>query len=537
MRKPGKSSRERNADFCSNHNDDEDKYFFKVLVGDFRERLVIPDKFEQHFRGLIANNAKLESRCGYTFDVEVAKNLGKVVLQTGWKEFVTAHDLNMGDLLVFKYDGTSRFKVLIFGLSCCEKMPPCHVKRNHIRGRERREELPVKSPGSKREAWKQREGNMNVIPSSSTSPSDTSEDQKLHCQGYILPRETRLTCVQMKKLKERVRANSSTIPIYGCIITKSSIHGKMAMICDHKIQLDWKKRKVKERENSEKEKSIKCPRNATVFDVGVVKMRKPGKRSRERHAYFCSNHKDEKDKYFFKVLVGDFRERLAIPDKFMQHFRRLIANSVKIESRCGHTFDVEVAKNLGKVVLQTGWKEFVTAHDLNMGDFLVFKYDGTSRLKVFIFDLSCCEKVPPCLVKRNHTCGRETRKMHIEISSSCGDLPLNVTASSSTSPSDSSGDSVSPEDQKSHYVPGYILPKGTYLTCVQMKKLKERVRTSTSTIPIYGCIVKKSNLRRGSQAMHVVVEQAFPSFMRERATISETGIGELKYQWEENWTS
>ena len=57
---------------------------------------VIPDKFEQHFRGLIANNAKLESRCGYTFDVEVAKNLGKVVLQTGWKEFVTAHDLKMG---------------------------------------------------------------------------------------------------------------------------------------------------------------------------------------------------------------------------------------------------------------------------------------------------------------------------------------------------------------------------------------------------------------------------------------------------------
>ncbi|CAD6213658.1 unnamed protein product [Miscanthus lutarioriparius] len=162
MRKPGKSSRERNADFCSNHNDDEDKYLFKVLVGDFRERLVIPDKFEQHFRGLIANSVKLESRCGYTFDVEVAKNLGKVVLQTGWKEFVTAHDLNMGDLLVLR---------------------------------------------------------NSIYP----------EDQKLHCQGYILPRKTRLTCVQMKKLKERVRANSSTIPIYGCIITKSNIHGKMAM--------------------------------------------------------------------------------------------------------------------------------------------------------------------------------------------------------------------------------------------------------------------------------------------------------------------
>jgi len=232
-------------------------------------------------------------------------------------------------------------------------------------------------------------------------------------------------------------------------------------------------------------------------------MRKPGKRSRERDAYFYSDHNDEKDKYFFKVLVGDFRERLAVPEKFEQHFRGLIGNRVKLESRCGHTFDVEVAKNLGKVVLKTGWKDFVAAHDLNMGDFLVFKCDKTSRFKVFIFDLSCCEKVLPCLVKRNHICGRETREMHIEISSSCGDLPMNVTASSSTSLSDSSGDSVRPEDQKSHCVPGYILPRGTCLTCVQMKKLKERVRASSSRIPIYGCIISKGNVHGRSQALTI----------------------------------
>ncbi|XP_021304717.1 uncharacterized protein LOC8062495 isoform X2 [Sorghum bicolor] len=242
-------------------------------------------------------------------------------------------------------------------------------------------------------------------------------------------------------------------------------------------------------------------KKASAASKGAVKMRKPGKRSRERDAYFYSDHNDEKDKYFFKVLVGDFRERLAVPEKFEQHFRGLIGNRVKLESRCGHTFDVEVAKNLGKVVLQTGWKEFVTAHDLNMGDFLVFKCDKTSRFKVFIFDLSCCEKVPPCLVKRNHICGRETREMHIEISSSCGDLPMNVTTNSSTSLSDSSGDSVRPEDQKSHCVPGYILPRGTCLTCVQMKKLKERVRASSSRIPIYGCIINNGNVHGRSQAL------------------------------------
>jgi hypothetical protein len=40
-------------------------------------------------------------------------------------------------------------------------------------------------------------------------------------------------------------------------------------------------------------------------------MRKPGKISRERSAYFYSENNDEKDKYFFKVLVGNFRERLV----------------------------------------------------------------------------------------------------------------------------------------------------------------------------------------------------------------------------------
>jgi hypothetical protein len=41
-------------------------------------------------------------------------------------------------------------------------------------------------------------------------------------------------------------------------------------------------------------------------------MMKPGERSRERDAdFYYSGHEDEKDRYFFKVLVGDFRERLV----------------------------------------------------------------------------------------------------------------------------------------------------------------------------------------------------------------------------------
>ncbi|CAL4934781.1 unnamed protein product [Urochloa decumbens] len=247
-------------------------------------------------------------------------------------------------------------------------------------------------------------------------------------------------------------------------------------------------------------------------------MRKPGKRCKDRDACYCWNHSDVQDRYFFKVMMGDFTERLGIPDKFVQHLRGKIGKTVKLESCTGCTFDVEVTKNLGKVVLRTGWKAFVCAHDLKMGDFLVFRYNGTSRLKVLIFDLSCCEKVPPCLVTRCPIRGRGKGAEQMEISRSC-DLPMKSSESkrkawkqregsmnvntSSTSPSNSSGDSVSPEDQKSHSVSRYILPLRTHLTYMQKKKLKEKVRAICSKTPVYGCVMKKSNIDGKTQTMDI----------------------------------
>ncbi|XP_019086672.1 PREDICTED: B3 domain-containing protein REM7-like [Camelina sativa] len=41
-------------------------------------------------------------------------------LTVGWKEFATAHDLRVGDVIVFRHDGASVFHVTCFGPSCCE---------------------------------------------------------------------------------------------------------------------------------------------------------------------------------------------------------------------------------------------------------------------------------------------------------------------------------------------------------------------------------------------------------------------------------
>ena len=127
----------------------------------------------------------------------------------------------------------------------------------------------------------------------------------------------------------------------------------------------------------------------------------------------------------------------VLPDKLALHFRGKIARSIKLESRSGHTFDVQVAKNSGRVVLQSGWESFVSAHGLKMLDFLVFKYDGISRMKVLIFDHSGCEKPLICSVTKNSINGRKRKEESFDISSNYAKVANII--SSSCSPFESSG--------------------------------------------------------------------------------------------------
>ena len=194
-------------------------------------------------------------------------------------------------------------------------------------------------------------------------------------------------------------------------------------------------------------------------------------------------------------------------------------------------------------MLQSGWKSFVSAHDLKKMDFLVFKYDGMSRMKALIFDPSGCEKVPPCFVTKNAISGGRKREEPIDISSSYANLSMRtpetkktlkqrdrsrIGIGSSRSLSNSSGwvtmssnlvasmyiykimtslfclvigGMTSSEGDEAHSVPSYMLPRGTSLDSMQKKKLKERLLAICFEISIYVCVVKKSNIYRRSKAM------------------------------------
>ncbi|KAF7070691.1 hypothetical protein CFC21_076168 [Triticum aestivum] len=111
----------------------------------------------------------------------------------------------------------------------------------------------------------------------------------------------------------------------------------------------------------------------------------------DAHYYWC--HMDDTQKYFFKCMVGNFQEKMAIPQKFVQNFKGQISEVIKLEAPDGNIYNVQAIKDLNKIVLGSGWGVFVRFYELKAGYFLVFRYIGDSHFKVLIFDFaSCCEK-------------------------------------------------------------------------------------------------------------------------------------------------
>ncbi|EOA15767.1 hypothetical protein CARUB_v10006905mg, partial [Capsella rubella] len=105
-------------------------HFFQPLIPGFENHLNIPVKFfSDHIVG---------KHDGRTVNLisDASERSWQVKMQghrltDGWKEFVEAHDLRIGDFLVFRHEGDMLFNVTALGPSCCEiqysqSQPPSH---------------------------------------------------------------------------------------------------------------------------------------------------------------------------------------------------------------------------------------------------------------------------------------------------------------------------------------------------------------------------------------------------------------------------
>ncbi|KAM0888020.1 hypothetical protein ACQ4PT_028617 [Festuca glaucescens] len=196
-----------------------------------------------------------------------------------------------------------------------------------------------------------------------------------------------------------------------------------------------------------------------------------------REHYYWNHMRDDK-KQFFVVASDDFRHSMRIPQEVGSHLRNMIPESelVKLEAPNGRVYPVEVSRELGAIVLRSGWNEFANEHHIEENNSILFVYRGNSSFKVHIFNsvgqekyLSCSKPpsgifgaVPPRAPCDHHVLKKEAvpNPGHVQTSTDFG----------------------------------YTMLPGCCLTRAQDEKVLQTARTIRSEIPLYVAVMSKSNV-------------------------------------------
>ncbi|CAK7355254.1 unnamed protein product [Dovyalis caffra] len=104
--------------------------FFKVMVCEFRNQLVIPKQFANRFQEKLSDTIRLRGPSGHIWAVKLTKTTNDWLFQNGWVNFVQDHGLEEADFLVFQYEGNSSFKVTIFTKTGCEREGSYFIKEH-----------------------------------------------------------------------------------------------------------------------------------------------------------------------------------------------------------------------------------------------------------------------------------------------------------------------------------------------------------------------------------------------------------------------
>ncbi|XLT15033.1 hypothetical protein HN51_060723 [Arachis hypogaea] len=96
---------------------------------------------------------------------------------------------------------------------------------------------------------------------------------------------------------------------------------------------------------------------------------------------------------FFKIVLRKSLDDgyLKIPNKFSRKYGGDMPNPVKLQPPDGTEWRIDWTNRDGEILFENGWKEFATFYTLENGHVLWFEYNGTSNIKINIFDMSALE--------------------------------------------------------------------------------------------------------------------------------------------------
>ncbi|PAN21629.1 hypothetical protein PAHAL_3G481200 [Panicum hallii] len=123
---------------------------------------------------------------------------------------------------------------------------------------------------------------------------------------------------------------------------------------------------------------------------------------REWREHYYREHMDVTKIRFFKFMTGDFVRGISIPAKFVKNFNGQITKGLDLKVPSGETWHVCVDKRDDELLLTSGWKDFVKAHELKENDLLIFTCRAGQHAEPYTLTDSEEASMAPQLVGSTH---------------------------------------------------------------------------------------------------------------------------------------
>lgn len=102
-------------------------FLYELILNAFSDVQGIPEDFVSKYGKDLSNSVTFRLPCGIEWEVGLTRYNGEVWFKKGWPDFSKFYSLGYSDLLVFGYEGKSRFQVSIFDKSTIEIEYPFKV--------------------------------------------------------------------------------------------------------------------------------------------------------------------------------------------------------------------------------------------------------------------------------------------------------------------------------------------------------------------------------------------------------------------------
>ncbi|KAG5543344.1 hypothetical protein RHGRI_016167 [Rhododendron griersonianum] len=417
--------------------------FLQILSLGFDQQLAIPEKFARNMKKKLPENVTVVGPSGAQWDVGLVLSGETFLFKHGWKEFVKDHLLKEDDVLIFKYNGESRFDVIIFnGQSFCERessyfVTKCgHTERDGgFRTKRNMGESPIEVEcdsldcGGECSPSKRPRNNENMKSAHLGRPTQSRRRvgvKKVNSVakdgtvgGYPLQYVSNRRPVTEEEKKNALQMARAALTPSSCIVS---------------IPSEWV---LSHLPRKGKDVTLRVKKKEKTWHArysGIVGSRARGLSGGWKDFAF-DNNLEESDVCLFELSSGIHDDIVMdvsifrvvtedIPVKFARNMKRKLPENVTVIGPSGSNWNVGLVASGDTFLFKHGWKEFVEDHSLKEDDVLIFRYNGDSRFDVLIFNgRSFCERESSYFVRK---CGHTELDPGFQTKRNMGESPVGV---------------------------------------------------------------------------------------------------------------